>query len=112
MISETAWFEKRESAAPGLERPGGAEIPQVWPGISDLRIAFAPPPGSATMKSGAPQPWATKAVATAACTALTRSTGTSAMAEPPKPPPVIRAPEAPAWRATSTVTSSSSQETS
>ena len=46
------------------------------------------------------------------CTASTRSSGTSAIADPPKPPPVIRAPSAPAWRAVSTATSSSSQETS
>ena len=38
--------------------------------------------------------------------------GTSAIAEPPKPPPVIRAPSAPAWSAVSTAASSSAQEIS
>ena len=42
----------------------------------------APGPGSATKKSGAPQPCAAKAVVTAIRTASTRSTGTRAMAEP------------------------------
>ena len=52
-------------------------------------------PARATMNAGWPQPRATNAVVTAACTASTRSTGTSAIAEPPKPPPVIRAPTRP-----------------
>ena len=64
---------KERVRSPRSRAPGGRGDPAGLAGDHDLRIAFAPPPGSATKKSGAPQPWATKAVATAACTALTRS---------------------------------------
>ncbi len=57
-------------------------------------------------------PRAANAVVIAARTASTLLVGTSATEEPPNPPPVIRAPSAPACLAVSTLTSSSSQETS
>ena len=61
---------------------------------------------------GARHPWSAKAAVTAVRTSSTRSAGTRAIAEPPKPPPVIRAPTAPWAVAVSTTASSSAHEIS
>ena len=78
----------------------GSPRPSRWP------ASRAPGPGSARMYAGRPQPRATNAVVTAACTAATRCRSAPAMAEPRR---VSRAPAAPDSSATSTVTSSSSR---
>jgi len=64
------------------------------------------------MNSGAVQEREAKTPVTAARTAASRPAGTRASTEPPKPPPIIRAPWAPAPITVSTVTSASGQETS
>ena len=51
----------------------------------------APADGTARRWAGEPNPSSTNAASTARITASTRSSGTTATLEPPKPPPVIRA---------------------
>ena len=64
------------------------------------------------MKWGASQPRSAYARAIALATRIVASASTRAMALPPNPPPVMRAPWAPAKRAAATATSSSGQLTS
>src|SRR3954469_11989573 len=61
------------------------------------------PPATCTVNTdGGSNPAAANASVTAVVTEPTRGRGTSATADPPKPPPVIRAPTAPAPTAAST----------
>ena len=62
------------------------------------------------MNSGAVHEFRSNAPAMAVRTAGPASAGTRASTEPPKPPPIIRAPSAPAATAASTVTSACGQE--
>ena len=73
---------------------------------------MAPAAGRTLKMSGAAYPAPAKDRSTAARTSRSAPAGMRAIAEPPKPPPVIRAPSAPAERAASTARSSSAQEIS
>src|SRR6478735_5493886 len=87
---------------PGGGRRGGWGQTSRWAG-----------PEAVTVKeTGAVKPSSSKAVAMAVVTASASDALTMAMHEPPKPPPVIRAPRAPWSRAFAVATSSSSHDTS
>ena len=94
-----------------LTRPGRGRPPRAG-GARRQTSRPAPADGDTSKVRGDSQPASAKASATAARTAVTRSCGTSATAEPPNPPPVIRAPRAPASTADATAVSSSAQLTS
>jgi hypothetical protein len=68
--------------------------------------------GTASRNSGAFQACRANAAVTASRTWPSPVAGTSASTEPPNPPPIIRAPNAPATSAASTVASASGQEIS
>src|SRR5665647_3520969 len=80
----------------------------LWPDRGGLARAGQ---GVASRNVGALNPAALNASTTALVTRPTSSARTSAMAEPPKPPPVIRAPRAPAALDAPTARSSSAHET-
>src|SRR6478735_8850400 len=79
---------------------------------ADQESRRAASPAVTTKLRGSVQPRSAKASRMPRRAASTPSTCTRAMLEPPKPPPVIRAPRAPVARAASTETSSSAQLTS
>jgi cytochrome P450 len=68
--------------------------------------------GTASMNSGEVHERAANALVTASRTESQPAEGASASTEPPKPPPIIRAPSAPAATAEATATSASGQEIS
>ena len=72
---------------------------------------LAPSDGTASRNSGALQARRANAAVIASRTGPPAA-GTSASTEPPNPPPIIRAPNAPAASAASTVASASGQEIS
>ena len=88
----------------GRSRPGARAMSQV--------SRRAPCAGVTVRSTGVVYRWWVNVVVMAALMMSTRSVGTRAMTEPPNPPPVIRAPSAPAARAVSTAWSSSGQDTS
>ena len=98
-----------------LAEDGGDDAADVAGTASDEQlhgILRAPGAGSASKTAGARKPRSANAACTALSTAPTSSTGTIAMTDPPNPPPIIRAPSAPADSATSTAVSVSGTDTS
>src|SRR5699024_11289351 len=90
-----------------IQRPGWVVV-----GCGEGVGQCAGGPAVATRNTGAGNPSAANAPVTASATAGLAPAGTSAIADPPNPPPVIRAPSAPACRAARTATSSWAAETS
>src|SRR5918996_3037733 len=80
--------------------------------VAPQETRSAPADGSVARMSGSRYPAVANAARTDPATMSAPSAGTRAMAEPPNPPPVIRAPRAPAARAVAQARSSSGQDTS
>src|SRR5699024_2505817 len=120
LVDQDLGRSRRGEGAPaarraGLARPApGVALgpPDVLPRAAAQRAWPAPSDGGAWKASGRAKPGPAKAEAIAEATCSACSASTRALVEPPKPPPVIRAPWAPAARAASTAVSSGATVTS
>src|SRR6266545_2045227 len=95
---------------PVVRRPFGTPTRDPWRGMwrgPPRDVAYAlwwvtPAAGATTKQLGGSKPEAANALVTAFVTVCSAAASMSASTQPPKPPPIIRAPYAPAARAAST----------